>query len=300
MSFNLFDHPIVFATVKWLSSVSAWLEHTPFAMLLIDLTRPKVVVELGSHAGVSYCAFCQAVEQLALPTRCFAIDTWEGDAHTREYPEHILQNLRSYHDPLYASFSTLTQKTFDEALSDFADGSIDLLHIDGLHTYEAVKHDFESWLPKMSDAGVILFHDSNERKGDFGVYRLWEEISPRYPSYEFKHGHGLGILAVGKSVPAPLLEFIADANKRPEVFTRAFSAIGSRDLLKPMLSGVMGILYQQQIAVNRWKREDGREVSPASEDIKTALTNPHGYARSASKDVLDMVRTARRKPAPPV
>lgn len=295
MSFNLFDHPIVFSTVKWLSSASAWLEHTPFAMLLTDLARPKVFVELGTHAGVSYCAFCQAVEELALTTRCFAIDTWQGDAHTREYPDHVLQNLRGYHDPLYASFSTLLKKTFDEALGDFADGSIDLLHIDGLHTYEAVKHDFESWLPKMSDAGIMLFHDTAERREDFGVYRLWEEISPHYPSYEFKHGHGLGILAVGKNPPALALDFITDANARREVYGRAFMALGSRDLLKPTLSGVMGILYQQQLVVNRWKREDGKEISPASEDLKMALMNPYGYVRNAAKDALDMIRASRHR-----
>ena len=82
---------------------------------------------------------------------------------------------------------------FDNALSMFEDSSIDLLHIDGYHTYEAVKHDFTSWYPKLSENSIVLFHDIEVRKGDFGVYRLWEELS-ELPHFEFSHSNGLGIL----------------------------------------------------------------------------------------------------------
>ena len=87
--------------------------------------------------------------------------------------------------------------TFDEGLLLFEDHSIDLLHIDGCHTYEMVKHDFDSWFPKMSPSGVIILHDTTERQENFGVYKLWEEIETRFPfTLNFIHSHGLGLIFV--------------------------------------------------------------------------------------------------------
>lgn len=197
--------PIAFAMPERLSELSAWVEHTPFAMWVVEAVRPDMLVELGSHAGVSYCAFAQAVKQLGLSTSCYAVDTWQGDEHTNKseaaYAGNVYDDLRAHHDPRYGSFSTLVRSTFEEAVGGFADGSIDLLHIDGYHTYEAVRGDFETWFPKLSRRAVVLFHDINERGGTFGAWRFWDEVKARYPSFDFLHGHGLGVLAVGPEQP---------------------------------------------------------------------------------------------------
>lgn len=217
--FNPLSHRIMFERPLHVAP-SAWWPHVPFAMFMVDALRPALIVELGAHNGVSYCAFCQAVDTLKLNTQCYAIDSWEGDEHASFYGEEVLRDLRKHHDPLYSSFSKLIRSYFDDALSQFEDGSIEILHIDGLHTYEAVKNDFEGWLPKMSNRGIILFHDIAVYKTDFGVWKLWGEVKSKYPSFEFSHGSGLGVLFVGNDYPPELAVLMKNSSETP--FIREF------------------------------------------------------------------------------
>ncbi len=226
MTLNLLDHPVVLSTPRRLTGYSAWCEHIPFAMFLVDLLRPRTIVELGAHYGDSFCAFCQAVDELGLQTACYAVDTWRGDEHAGFYGPEVLADLRAHHDPLYGSFSRLVHSTFDEACEHFPSGSIDLLHIDGFHSYEAVKHDFETWQPKLSHRGVVLFHDTNVREHDFGVYKFWAEVSESYSHFEFHHGHGLGVLAVGKESHENLSAVLDLRESEAVAFRRFFFQLG--------------------------------------------------------------------------
>lgn len=225
---DFLNHPVIFSTPGRLTERSAWHEHVPFAMAFVDLVRPRILVELGTLAGDSYCAFCQTVRQLNLETRCYGIDTWEGDLHTGRCDEEVLAELRSWHDPRYGGFSTLVQSTFDDALSHFADGSIDVLHLDGLHQYAAVRHDFETWLPKLSDRGVVLLHDINAPQPDFGVDIFWRELKERYPHVEFLHGHGLGLVATGATPPAAIRRLCDAAPAELARMRDLFFALGNR------------------------------------------------------------------------
>ena len=202
-------------------------------MLAVDLARPRRLVELGTYYGVSYMAFCQAVKALGTGTRCYAVDNWAGDDHVGALSSHVLVNLRAHHDAAYGAFSTLIQASFDDAAPRFAAQPIDLLHIDGCHWYEAVRHDFETWKPLMSDRGVVLFHDTCEHNSEqrFGVWQLWDELSRDYPSFNFTHEHGLGVLAVGENYPRGLDVFFQASPEEQAIIRGQFCelACGLKD-----------------------------------------------------------------------
>jgi glycosyltransferase involved in cell wall biosynthesis len=224
--FNPLDHPTIFKKPARLVEPFSWVGHIPFVMFLVPILRPRVLVELGTHSGNSYCAMCQSVQQSHMDTRCYAIDTWQGDAQAGFYGPEVLDDLRTYHDQRYAGFSRLIQSTFDDALQDFGDATIDLLHIDGCHTYEAVSHDLECWLPKVSENGVVLLHDINVREGDFGVWRLWTELCDRYPHFELTHSHGLGLIALSDDQPDLLRQLLNSGGERAADARRFFAGLG--------------------------------------------------------------------------
>jgi glycosyltransferase involved in cell wall biosynthesis len=221
--------PASFWTPERIGPQAAWVAHAPFALWLVEAARPRTLVELGTHGGFSYFTFCEAVERCGLPTQCYAVDTWTGDEHAGFHGEDAYRDVAAHNANRYSSFSTLVRSSFDAAAAHFSNDSIDLLHVDGRRLYQDVKHDFETWLPKLSSRAVVLFHDTNVRERGFGVFRFWEELREIYPNFEFLHGRGLGVLGVGTELPTPVCDLLgASANTDAVAHIRsAYGRLGS-------------------------------------------------------------------------
>jgi O-antigen biosynthesis protein len=300
--FNPLRHPVLFNTPQKISITSAWVGHIPLAYLMMDLARPRVFVELGTDQGDSYCAFCQAAAQLATATRCFAVDTWQGDPQAGFYGPDVLEKLRKHHDPLYGAFSTLVQADFDTAVTRFADASVDLLHLDGHHSYESARHDYETWRPKMSPRGVMMFHDTAERAQEsFGVWRLWEELSPRHPSFEFPHAHGLGVLAVGAEPPPSVLVFLRYANANGDVIRRLFEDLGWRMYGMQQLITLAQRMARQWGVLAQWRQRTQQPPLPPL-DMNQVYANPSPLAHAIGEELARLAQddlNLRRQHPPP-
>ncbi|EKE19226.1 MAG: hypothetical protein ACD_9C00076G0004 [uncultured bacterium] len=179
-----------------------WAGHKFFAYDLVSNLKPKKIVELGTHYGTSFWSFSQAVKDQNIETELNAVDSWEGEKHAGFYGEEVFETVNKIKGRFYSDLKiNLIRKNFNEALSEFENESIDVLHIDGLHTYEAVKNDFESWFPKVKKGGIILFHDIVVTRDDFGVYKFWNELKSGHETMEFHHSYGLGVLFKGDKNP---------------------------------------------------------------------------------------------------
>jgi hypothetical protein len=209
---RLFSLRTILTRPTWLAG-SDWLDHVPFAFWLIEAVKPRLLVELGSGAGVSYFAFCQAAERLGLDIRAFGVDDWAGRDEGA-----LRDRLQDHNQSLYSAFSRLVDSPPDAAIDLFDDvaglGGVDLLHLDGESSHDSVQARLAAWMPRLSDQAVVVLHRSNERAAGAGVMRLVADLRSRFPVFEFTHGQGLAVIGVGpRQVPAMARLFALDQDQ---------------------------------------------------------------------------------------
>lgn len=147
--------------------------------------RPlRTVVEIGTFLGGTLWGWCQIAEpdavivSIDLPGAMMdlpvaPVEELTGFARERQQ----LHFLRSdSHDPA----------TVEELRSRIGERQLDLLMIDGDHSFEGVKADFELYSPLVVRGGFVAFHDIlTHQQGSAEVDRLWRELRDRYPHVEF-------------------------------------------------------------------------------------------------------------------
>lgn len=224
---NPLDSLYALTLPRYMTDTSAWHGHIPWAFSLVEMIKPRSIVELGVQLGDSYFSWCQAVGVLSLrhgfECSVVGIDNFLGDKHTGSYEtEAVYKAVTDHNTKHYNDFSTIIRSDFDGALADIPDSSIDILHIDGCHDYTAVHHDFETWREKISPTGAILLHDieifDSPTTGQLvdGPSILWNQIKPLFPGhwFEFPHSFGLGTLFPREMPPEVVSMFYASASDK--------------------------------------------------------------------------------------
>jgi hypothetical protein len=179
---------------NFLSDIESWHGHVFFARDLIEWTRPKRIVELGVHKGDSLFTFAQSCAEAGHSASIVGIDHWRGDEHAGPIGKATYDLVDRTSKECFDDLVELRKCNFSEALNDFADESVDLLHLDGLHSYESVSKDFEDWFPKLKKDGIMLLHDISSEDPNFEVGKFWNELKGRFRNTYFEHSQGLAVL----------------------------------------------------------------------------------------------------------
>ncbi|MBI3887091.1 MAG: class I SAM-dependent methyltransferase [Opitutae bacterium] len=144
--------------------------------LAADAPRDAQVVEIGSWVGASTCFLAAGLKGPA--AKIHAVDNFQGLSQCGEDVAAYQKQFRklgtqSTLDLFRGNFAALGLTGRAEAVvSDSRAaaqslaarrGAIDLIFIDGDHSYEGCQADIEAWLPFLRPGGVAAFHDFGSR-----------------------------------------------------------------------------------------------------------------------------------------
>lgn len=141
-------------------------------LMLFELAQgKKTILEIGSYMGASACCFGAALKN-SLDGRIFCIDTWQNDAMTegkKDTSELFLKNTIAFKKVIIPvkGYSTEVAHIVQAKTS-----VIDVLFIDGDHSYEGAKSDWETYKDFLVEGSLVIFHDYGWAEG---VKRVIEE-----------------------------------------------------------------------------------------------------------------------------
>ncbi len=151
---------------------------------LVGTERPTAVLEIGTMSGGTLRAWCEcAADDAAIVSVDLPNGRWGGG-----YPAEDADRLRSYARG-DQEVHLIRGDSHDFAVKREAEyhRPFDFLFIDGDHTYEGVKQDFEDYSPLVCKGGLIALHDilHHPQVPECDVDRFWAEIRDDYETLEF-------------------------------------------------------------------------------------------------------------------
>jgi len=176
---------------------SAWVLYS-----LVRSMKPHVCVEIGSAQGKSTCFIGTALRDNGVG-KLYAIDPhcqteWNDTGSVDTYPV-IIRNIRRLKLQRHVQVVRETSTTAAQHWKL----PIDLLFIDGDHSYEGVKHDWDAFTPFVRPFGLVIFHDTlwdlrsdpTLYRADMGVPRFVEELRAQgYPVITSERDFGVSLI----------------------------------------------------------------------------------------------------------
>ena len=190
----------------------AGTEQGPLLQTLIELNQSKVIVEVGVSTATTTNYLCRGAKKVG--GFVYGYDIWDVHGLLKQYAngwtaEGCSDYLKSQgHDNFeLTKIDSATQEWHD--LMPQKHPVIDLAFIDGCHSYQGVKNDFDVIYPLMSPIGIIAFHDTMRIDGcrEFVIDLRTKFNDGTFDVVDFPWGNGgrrVGITLLVKRSYAPL------------------------------------------------------------------------------------------------
>ena len=136
--------------------------------------------EIGSYCGKSACYIGHACKEVG--SKLYSVDHHRGSEEQQYGEEYFdeeiydfsanqvntlplfLKNIRKFN--LQDHIEPMVMTSFDASFS--VPDNLDLIFIDGSHTFESARNDYLHWKPKLRPGGVLAIHDVYDSEEEGG------------------------------------------------------------------------------------------------------------------------------------
>lgn len=168
---------------------------------LVEARQPRGVLEIGTAWGGTLFVWSRMLPNVE---RIISIDLPGGmfgggydERRVRMYQEFVSD--RPNQPMVLMRCDSHLESSRDAVAAALGDTPLDFALLDGDHTYDGVRADFEMYEPLVAPGGLIAFHDIVPQEGSdvFGVARFWEEIKQKYEHRELVKDWNQGKMGIG-------------------------------------------------------------------------------------------------------
>jgi predicted O-methyltransferase YrrM len=160
--------------------------------------RPKRIMEIGTAKGGTLFLWGKIFDpdlliSIDLPNGMYGGIGTENDERYKTFGRDVRLLRKDSHD----------MKTWNEAAGMVGEKMLDFLFIDGDHTYDGVRYDFEMYRPLVRPGGLIAMHDimTHDPKYNCQVDEFWKLVKRTYKTFEIiadkkQKFYGIGVMVV--------------------------------------------------------------------------------------------------------
>ena len=171
--------------------------------------RPGTVLEIGTEHGGTFFLFSRVASADAY---LVSVDLPREDL--KPWRALCANLARSGQKVIAIDGDSHDRTTVEKVSCVLRHRRVDFLFIDGDHSYEGIRQDFENYATFLNEGAIVAFHDINPdhwtrfrkttRAYSGGVHKFWDEVKVRYPHTEFiedpnEDGLGIGVLFIDRS-----------------------------------------------------------------------------------------------------